>query len=148
MKLTSLAFFEGESIPAVYTCQGADRSPPLVWENVPAETQSFALIMDDPDAPMGTWDHWVIYNLPPDTVALPENAMIDSPASLGINSWKKTEYGGPCPPKGEPHRYFFRIIALDKTLEFSSAPYKYEVLKAMDGHILDEAILMGYFQIK
>lgn len=144
MKLTSSAFTQGQSIPAKFSCKGADVSPALAWDEPPAGTQSFALIMDDPDAPMGTWDHWVLFNIPPETRALPEAFQPAAPIVTGRNSWGKNAYGGPCPPSGT-HRYFFRLYALDTTLNLSASANKKAVLTAMQGHILAQTELMGTF---
>lgn len=142
--LKSAAFSAGNDIPQKYSCDGEDISPPLAWSNTPEGTQSFALIFDDPDAPNGTWDHWLIYNLPGSLSSLSENASLPAKAGLGQNSWKKREYGGPCPPSGT-HRYFFKLYALDTMLNFDSPPDKQTLLKAMEGHIWGEAELMGTF---
>ena len=146
--LTSSAFAEGEPIPVRYTCQGEDVSPPLAWQNAPAATQSFALIVDDPDAPGRTWVHWIVYNLPAETHALPEGVTADTAlpgnATQGRNSWGRNDYGGPCPPSGT-HRYFFKLYALDGTLDLPAGASKEDVLRAMEGHILAEAQLMGTY---
>ncbi len=153
MTLTSPAFEDGDPIPARYTCDDADVTPPLHWSGLPAGTRSLALIVDDPDAPDPAapkmiWVHWVLYNLPPDTPGLPE--AID-PADLppgtgeGLNDWNRTGYGGPCPPIGR-HRYFFKLYALDTVLPDLGTPTKAELLQAMQGHILGEAVLMGTYQ--
>ncbi|MGC8855881.1 MAG: YbhB/YbcL family Raf kinase inhibitor-like protein [Anaerolineae bacterium] len=148
MTLSSPAFGAGQPIPVTYSCRGRDISPALEWGDPPASTQSFALIMDDPDAPVGTWDHWVLYNIPASVRRLPE--AIPAEASLpdgslhGKNSWGRLGYGGPCPPSGT-HRYFFRLYALDTTLPLSSGASKKQVLEAMKGHILAQAELMGTF---
>ncbi len=148
LKLGSTAFQNEEFIPEKYSCKGKDVSPPLHWENVPEGTKTFVLIMDDPDAPMGTWVHWVAYNIPRNYLRLPENiAKKQKPDNLaflqGINSWGKYGYGGPCPPSGT-HRYFFKLYAIDTKLS-SSLKTKKEILKAIEGHILGEAVLMGKF---
>jgi Raf kinase inhibitor-like YbhB/YbcL family protein len=151
MKLSSSAFSHQQSIPQKYTCDGDDLSPPLEWADVPAGTQSLALIADDPDAPdpaapKMVYVHWVVYNIPPGTTGLAENA---SPAGLpkgaheGKNDFKKVGYGGPCPPIGK-HRYFFKLYALDTALDLKK-PTKSDVEKAMHGHILAQAELMGTF---
>ncbi len=142
--LTSPAFTQGQPIPAKFSCKGADVSPALNWGEPPAGTQSFALIMDDPDAPMGTWDHWVLFNIPPETRSLPEDFQPQAPIAVGRNSWGRSDYGGPCPPSGT-HRYFFKLYALDTTLSLSSNADKQAVLAAMQGHILAQAELMGTF---
>jgi len=140
MKLTSPAFQHESNIPSDYTCDGADKIPPLAIADVPPEAKSVALIMDDPDAPVGTWDHWIMWNIPPDT------KQIDRPlAVVGKNSWGRTDYGGPCPPSGT-HRYFFRLYALDILLEIPAGSAKSALKAAMEGHILAEATLMGTYQ--
>ena len=152
--LTSSAFVEGGTIPAKFTCDGPDRSPALAWSGAPANTQAFALIADDLDAPVGTWVHWVLFNLPATTSALPENvAKVDSLKDLGNalqgrNDFKKLGYGGPCPPPGKPHRYFFKLYALDKTLDLKEGATKDEVVKAMNDHIVAQGQLMGKFSAK
>jgi len=152
LPITSTAFNEGQPIPQKYTCQGSDISPPLVWTNAPANTKSFALIADDPDAPMGTWVHWVLYDLPPPTKALPEDVAktqyITGSAKQGINDFHRLGYGGPCPPPGKPHRYYFKLYALDKMLELAPGETKQDVETAMQGHVLAEGQLMGTYQRK
>jgi Raf kinase inhibitor-like YbhB/YbcL family protein len=143
LTLTSDAFANGQSIPAKYSCVGKNISPALAWDEPPAGTKSLALIVDDPDAPMGTWVHWVLFNIPASTASLPENA--DSSAmSAGKNSSGNTRYDGPCPPSGT-HRYFFKLYALDSTLSLSPGATKEQVLKAMESHILAQGELMGTF---
>ncbi|MER3473797.1 MAG: YbhB/YbcL family Raf kinase inhibitor-like protein [Armatimonadota bacterium] len=148
IRLTSTAFTEGGTIPRKYTCDGADVSPPLAWDNVPEGTKSFALICDDPDAPMGTWVHWVLFNLPADTRSLPEAVPPDkelpSGARQGTNDFRKIGYGGPCPPRGT-HRYYFKLYALDTLLDLPAGSSKAQLLKAMDGHVLAEGQLMGRY---
>lgn len=144
-KLTSDAFANGQSIPAKYSCVGKNISPALTWTEPPTGTQAFALIVDDPDAPMGTWVHWVMYNIPSSTHSLPENfATADNTILNGKNSASHQSYDGPCPPSGT-HRYFFKLYALDAALSLSSGATKEQVLKAMEGHILAQAELMGTF---
>jgi Raf kinase inhibitor-like YbhB/YbcL family protein len=144
-ELTSTAFSQGESIPVQYSCKGEDLSPPLAWGDPPEGTLSFALIMDDPDAPVGTWDHWIVFNLPADIRALPEGMQPgDLNSTNGVNSWGRGDYGGPCPPSGT-HRYFFKLYALDITLSMNETPNKGQLLAAMGGHILAETELMGTF---
>ncbi len=146
----SPAFEEGGSIPSKYTCDGEDVSPPLQWQGVPAGTRSLALIVDDPDAPdprapRMTWVHWVLYDLPADSSGLPEAVSALPPGTReGINDWKRTGYGGPCPPIGR-HRYFFKLYALDTVLPDLGEPTKEELLRAMEGHVLGEAVLMGTY---
>lgn len=143
LTLTSDAFANGQSIPAKYSCVGKNISPALAWKESPAGTQSFALIVDDPDAPMGTWVHWVLFNIPAGTQTLQENS--DTRAiSTGKNSSGNTRYDGPCPPSGT-HRYFFKLYALDSSLSLSPGATKEQVLKAMEGHILAQGELMGTF---
>ena len=148
MNLTSTAFSYGEFIPAKYSCNGEDVSPSLSWTEPPAGTQSFALIMDDPDAPVGTWVHWVLFNLPASARGLSEGMPSDlkfaDGSVQGITSAGSHGYHGPCPPSGT-HRYFFKLYALDTTLSLTFAADKKEVLAAMDGHILAQAELMGKF---
>lgn len=151
--LTSTAFEDGSNIPKRYTCDGDDISPPLAWRNLPAATRSLALIVDDPDAPdprapKMTWVHWLLYNIPPDTSALTEQLTSDKlpPGTLeGMNNWKQTGYGGPCPPIGK-HRYFFKLYALDTLLADLQAPVKAKLEAAMQGHILAHTQLMGTYQ--
>jgi Raf kinase inhibitor-like YbhB/YbcL family protein len=148
-ELTSTAFKQEEPIPPVYSCNGADISPPLAWGDPPEGTQSFTLIMDDPDAPAGTWVHWIVFNLPADVRSLPEDMppgmkFGDVAATFGLNSWNRNEYGGPCPPSGT-HRYFFKLYALDTTLDLNAEVKKGTVESAMEGHILAETELMGIF---
>ena len=150
-ELTSSAFVAGESIPRKYTCDGDDVSPPLGWSDPPAGTQSLALVCDDPDAPVGTWIHWVLYDLPAETRGLPEAVPSDADLAgggrSGENSWRRLGYGGPCPPSGT-HRYFFKLYALDTTLDLSAGASKKQVLKAMEGHVLAQAELMGTYSRK
>lgn len=142
LKLVSPAFTHGEAIPSQYTCDGGDLNPPLAWSGVPEGAQSLVLIMDDPDAPGGTWDHWVIFNLSPTTNNLQEGA---TPSGIkGRNSWGRTGYGGPCPPDGE-HRYFFKLYTLDIQLLLSEGATKQEVEDAMSGHVLARAELVGKY---
>ena len=149
IKITSSAFKEGDMIPAKYTCDGADISPPLQWDTAPEGTVSIALISDDPDAPMGTWVHWVLFNLPGSTTSLAENVPTDKTltngAIQGTNDFRKIGYGGPCPPGGT-HRYYFKIYALDTQLELQAGANKKELLRAMQGHILAEGQLMGKYK--
>ncbi len=144
-QIYSPAFEHNGSIPEIFTCDGGDRSPTLQWKGVPAGTKSLALIMDDPDAPMGTWDHWVIFNLPPETYELLEGvSKLPFGAQEGTNSWNKTGYGGPCPPDKE-HRYFFKLYALDSMLKLVNGVKKEELEKAMEGHTIAETELMGRY---
>jgi Raf kinase inhibitor-like YbhB/YbcL family protein len=147
--ITSSAFNEGEMIPKDHTCDGSDVSPPLSWSGVPADTKSLALICDDPDAPVGTWVHWVLFNIPPDTARLakniPPDRTLENGARHGVNDFRKYGYGGPCPPGGT-HRYYFKIYALNTMLEQGAGISKAELVKAMAGHILAEGRLMGKYQ--
>jgi Raf kinase inhibitor-like YbhB/YbcL family protein len=149
-QLRSDAFKEGETIPAQFTCEGADISPPLEWANVPNGTRSFALIMEDPDAPAGVWTHWVVFNLPAGMklmdANLPKRPNLPGGGLQGTNSFGRTGYGGPCPPPGNAHRYYIHLYALDSTLNLQPGAQKEEVLAAMKGHILGEAQLMGRFK--
>lgn len=149
MQMTSTAFPDGELIPKRYTCDGQDISPPLAWRGVPEKARSLVLICDDPDAPMGTWVHWVLYDLPADSAGLPEavpaEKTLKSGARHGKNSWGRVGYGGPCPPGGT-HRYYFKLYALDRPLKLSPGKKKAEVIKAMEGRILAEAKLMGKYR--
>jgi len=150
MQVTSSAFQAGQAIPAKYTCEGADISPPLEWSGVPASAKSLALICDDPDAPVGTWLHWVLYDLQVTATDLaekvPPSESLSFGAKQGINDFKRVGYGGPCPPPGKPHRYYFKLYALDVDLVLKPRATKQELLRAMDGHILAEAQLMGTYQ--
>jgi Raf kinase inhibitor-like YbhB/YbcL family protein len=147
-QLTSAAFAPGESIPLRYTCDGDDISPPLEWGDPPSGSQSFALIADDPDAPSGTWVHWVLYDLPATARGLPEavppDAELADGGRHGKNSWKRLGYGGPCPPSGT-HSYFFKLYALDTTLNLDSNKSKDALLQAMEGHVLAQTELMGTY---
>jgi Raf kinase inhibitor-like YbhB/YbcL family protein len=149
--LRSEAFSHNAQIPPGYTCDGADRSPPLFWSGAPEATQSFVLIVDDPDAPdpkapKMTWVHWVLYNLPANSDGLPQ-AVERLPAGTleGLNDWKRTGYGGPCPPIGR-HRYFHKLYALDTVLPDLHRPTKQRLESAMEGHILDQAELIGTYE--
>ena len=148
LTLTSTAFATGEPIPAKYTCDGEDISPPLQCDNLSADTQSFALIMDDPDAPGGTWVHWVLFDLPSSIRGLPEavppDADLTGGGRHGNNSWPRLGCGGPCPPSGT-HRYSFRLYALDSSLDLEAGVRKEALLQAMEGHVLAEAELMGTY---
>jgi Raf kinase inhibitor-like YbhB/YbcL family protein len=150
MQLISTAFSEGTPIPAQYTCDGKNASPPLKWSGVPSGVKSFALIADDPDAPVGTWVHWVLYDLPPDASELaqdlPKGPQIPNGAKQGLNDFKQLGYGGPCPPPGKPHRYFFKLYALDTQLALKPGATKKEVERAMEKHILAQGQLMGTYK--
>ena len=154
MHRSSSAFSGNSAIPAPFTCQGVDHSPPLAWTDVPAGTKSFALIVDDPDAPdpaapKTTWVHWVLYNLPPETTALAEGmgaSTLPKGSREGLNDWKATGYRGPCPPIGR-HRYFFKLYALGAVLpDLGEAATKAALEKAMHGHILGQAELVSTYQ--
>jgi Raf kinase inhibitor-like YbhB/YbcL family protein len=152
--LTSPAFRDGAAIPAQHTCDGADVSPQLAWEGAPPGTAAFALIVDDPDAPAGTWVHWVLYNLAGNLAALPEDVpKKDQPKQLGgalqgKNDFRRVGYGGPCPPPGRPHRYFFKLYALNAALPLRAGATKQEVERAMAGHVIGEARLIGTYARK
>lgn len=137
----SSAFQHQQTIPDRYTCKGDDVNPPLQFLEVPDNAQSLVLIVDDPDAPGGTWDHWVVFNIEPRTLGVEENSMLSS-GTEGKNSWGNRSYGGPCPPSGT-HRYFFKLYALDKLLDINDASDKKAVEKAMQEHIIDTAELIG-----
>jgi Raf kinase inhibitor-like YbhB/YbcL family protein len=154
LALTSSAFVESGSIPEKFTCDGANVSPALTWSGAPANTRTFTLIADDPDAPAGTWVHWVLFDLPGTAHALPENVAHDETlASLGNavqgrNDFKKVGYGGPCPPPGKPHRYFFKLYALDTSLGLHPGATKAQLEAAMQGHIVATAQLVGTYARK
>jgi len=149
IKVTSPAFENEGMIPAKYTCDGEDISPPLQWDAVPEGTKSIALISDDPDAPMGTWVHWVLFNLPVDARELKENIPPDKTlpngAKQGTSDFGRIGYGGPCPPGGT-HRYFFKIYALDTELNLQAGARKRDLLKEMEGHIVGQGQLMGKYK--
>ena len=149
LKIETTAFPVDGAIPRKHTCDGADLSPALSWSGAPAGTKSFALISDDPDAPVGTWVHWVLYDLPPIAMGLPEGVPrareIEGGGRQRTNDFRKVGYGGPCPPPGKPHRYYFRIYALDRTLALPPGATKQEVLGAAKGHVLAEAALIGLY---
>ncbi|MBI3591628.1 MAG: YbhB/YbcL family Raf kinase inhibitor-like protein [Candidatus Melainabacteria bacterium] len=149
MEIKSSAFENDGMIPKLYTCDGNDISPPLLWDSIPDGTQSLALICDDPDAPMGTWVHWVIYNIRPVPEKLPAKVLLQDitpfGAKQGINDFGKIGYGGPCPPSGM-HRYFFKLYALDTKLNLDSGISKKQLLEAMKGHILAEAEIVGKYK--
>jgi hypothetical protein len=149
IKITSSAFEEGGMIPAKYTCDEDDISPQLQWEGVPEGAKSIALISDDPDAPMGTWVHWVMYNIPADKTELaediPEDETLADGVKQGVTDFGKTGYGGPCPPSGT-HRYYFKIYALDTMIESDDVLNKKTLLEKMEGHVLAEGQLMGRYK--
>jgi Raf kinase inhibitor-like YbhB/YbcL family protein len=144
MAIASPAFEHKGTIPVKHTCDGMDVSPPLVIENVPSDARSLAIIMDDPDAPGGTWVHWVVWNIPPETGKIREGSLPGG-AKQGVNDFRKRSYGGPCPPSGV-HRYFFRLYALKKKLDLGGSARKRDLLRAMEGHVLMEADLMGRYK--
>lgn len=148
LELRSEAFDEGGEIPDEYTCDGEDVSPPLTWSGAPGETETFALIMDDPDAPAGTFVHWVAYDLPASATELPRSVPPETvlpPGGVhGENSWRRLGYGGPCPPDGT-HRYVFKLYALDASLGLDPGAAKRTVLQAMEDHVLEEARLVGEY---
>ena len=147
--ITSAAFTEGGMIPREYTCDGRDVSPALAWTGAPEGTKSLAIICDDPDAPMGTWVHWVLFNIPATADELPQNIppdkLLEDGARHGINDFRKFGYGGPCPPGGT-HRYYFKLYALDAELTQEPGITKAELLRTMEGHILAEGQLMGRYK--
>jgi hypothetical protein len=143
IQLSSSAFTEAETIPKKYTCDGQDVSPPLSWTGVPTGTNSLLLIVDDPDAPRGTWVHWVLIDLPVNLDGLPEGVQGDG--IEGVNDFGRQGYGGPCPPRGSNHRYYFKLYALDKVLGLKAGATKSEAEKAMQGHVLAWGQLMGRY---
>ena len=149
-QITATAFRDGSSIPKRFTCDGPDVSPALSWGDPPAGTRSLAIIADDPDAPAGTWVHWVLYDLPADTRKLPEGVAKDrelpNGALQGRNDFGKIGYNGPCPPRGSEHRYFFKLYALDSRTGLKAGATKSELERTMKGHILSQAQLVGKFQ--
>jgi Raf kinase inhibitor-like YbhB/YbcL family protein len=150
LRVSSGAFGEGGDIPSVHTCDGADRSVPLRFAGAPERTSSFALIVDDPDAPRGTWVHWIVWNLPASTEDLPEGVPTDAElpdgSRQGRNDFGRTGWGGPCPPRGPAHRYFFRLYALDAPLDPGAGATRADLDRAMQGHVLQRAQLMGRYQ--
>lgn len=143
MKISSSAFENNGLIPAKYTCNGEDINPPLFFADIPDGTESLALIAEDPDAPAGTWVHWLLWNIPPETGEIGENSVPEGALS-GVNDFVKNSYGGPCPPSGT-HRYFFKLYALDKKLSLPEGARKEELEKAMEGSVLDSAELVGLY---
>ena len=148
-QISTTAFSNGGTIPKKFTCDGPDVSPQLGWKEAPAARQSFALIMYDPDAPAGTWVHWVLYNLPANTRELTEGMKKQEQAATGAlqgsNDFRKIGYGGPCPPRGTPHRYYFKLYALDTVLSLKAGATKLDLERAMKGHTLRETELMGRY---
>jgi Raf kinase inhibitor-like YbhB/YbcL family protein len=148
ISVTSTAFTDSMTIPKQYTCEGKDMSPPVAWSGIPAGTKSEALILDDPDAPNGTWTHWIIWNIPPSVTSLDEGlAKTATVAGMkqGQNSWPKTGYNGPCPPPGNAHRYYFTVFALDKILDLPDNSNRAALESAMQGHILSQGQLLGMY---
>ncbi len=147
--VTSPAFTQAAPIPLEYTCDGQDISPPLSWHGVPPNTRSFAVIVDDPDAPMGTWVHWLLFDIPATvsslSAAIPQTATLVDGSRYGMNSWGQQRYGGPCPPSGT-HRYFFKVYALDTQLALPVGVTNAQLLQKMQGHILAEGELMGTYR--
>ncbi len=143
MNLSSSVFKEGATIPRKHTCDGTNMSPQLSWVNAPQEAKSIALIMDDPDAPSGSFVHWVLFDIPPAFSELREG--VQGVGILGSNSYRKMGYNGPCPPPGPAHRYFFKVYALDQLLRLHPGATKADLERAMQGHILDQAQLMGRY---
>ncbi len=148
MQLTSTAFTEGAAIPARYTCDGRNVSPPLKWSGAPVGTRSLALIVDDPDAPSGAWVHWILYDVAPSVSELPEDLAVAGGAKQGLNDFRHLGYGGPCPPAGKSHRYFFKLYALDSLLDLKPGLTKKDLESAMAKHILAHGQLMGVYQRK
>ena len=150
LAISSSVFQEGDRIPTKYTCDGQDVSPPLAWSDLPSGTQSLALIVDDRDAPAGTFTHWVLFNIPSDSrelsEAVPTQAQLPSGARQGRNDFRRIGYGGPCPPPGRPHRYQFTLYALDQPLDLEAGVAKDRLLEAMQGHIVGEGQLTGIYQ--
>jgi Raf kinase inhibitor-like YbhB/YbcL family protein len=144
LRVKSSAFEHNGLIPRKYTCDGEDVNPPLTIEGIPEGTQSLALVVDDPDAPMGTWDHWVVWNIPPASKEIKENSV---PGVEGMNDFRRHSYGGPCPPGGT-HRYFFKVYALDAKLNLNANSRKKDLEKAMQGHVLAKGELVGRYSRK
>ncbi|MGQ9857166.1 MAG: YbhB/YbcL family Raf kinase inhibitor-like protein [Thermodesulfobacteriota bacterium] len=149
MELRSKALKEGQSIPRKHTCDGPDLSPPLEWSDVPQGTNAFALLMEDPDAATGSWVHWLLYDLPAEARSLPEGVSptetLPRGGAQGKNDFGRIGYGGPCPPPGRPHRYFFRLYALSSRVNLPPGASKEQLLRAMEGNVKAEAQLMGTY---
>ncbi len=151
MRISSPAFADGGPIPRAHTCDGADLSPPLMWREAPTNAKSFAMIVEDPDAPAGTWVHWLLYGLPATVTnlqsGLPADPALTRPfvAKQGTNDFQRVGYGGPCPPLGPSHRYYFKLFALDTELTLPPGATKAVLLEAMKGHVLDEAEMVGMY---
>lgn len=143
LQLTSVAFDNNGDIPKTYTCEGSDTNPPLAFNNIPFNAKSLALTVADPDAPEGTWSHWVIYNMSPNITGITKNT---NPTTEGLNDFGKYAYGGPCPPDERPHHYIFRLYALDTFLIINEGPTLTEVEKAIRGHVIAQAELVGMYQ--
>jgi Raf kinase inhibitor-like YbhB/YbcL family protein len=150
LRLSTPSFQPGTPIPPQYSCKGADISPALQWSNAPAQTAAFALVMDDPDAPAGTWVHWTMWNIPPGTHEVPENLskeqQLPDGTRQGRNDFHKTGYNGPCPPAGKAHRYYLRLYALDTRLDLPAGASRADLDAAMKSHILQQAEYMGTFR--
>ena len=150
LELTSPSFRDGETVPVRHTCDGEDLSPALRWTGAPVETRTFALVCGDPDAPRGTWVHWLIWNLPADTIELsegmPPRPELPSGARQGLNDGGDLGYGGPCPPPGKPHRYFFSLYALGSALNLPPGINRSDLEAAMEGHILARGVIMGTYE--
>ena len=150
MTVTSTAFEQGAVIPVKHTGDGADVSPPLAWSGVPGGTRAFALICSDPDAPVGTWVHWVLYDIPGTATNLPDKVAVSETAAgigtQGVNDFRRIGYGGPAPPRGKPHRYFFKLYALDQPTGLPVGRTKQDVLRAIEGHVLALGELMGTYR--
>ncbi|MGO9386869.1 MAG: YbhB/YbcL family Raf kinase inhibitor-like protein [Methanobacterium sp.] len=148
IKIKSKVFEDGEPIPTKYTCSGVDVSPPLEWTSIPEDTESIGIICEDPDAPGGTWSHWIIFNLPADTMSLSEHIMsreiMDNGAIQGLNDFGKVGYAGPCPPKGT-HHYYYKIYALDVKLDLPPRTSRKTFLETINGHIIDQGQIMGTY---
>ena len=149
LQVSSTDFSSGSTIPKQFTCDGADISPALAWNEPPAGTQSFSLIADDPDAPAGTWVHWVMFDLPGNARSLPQSVekkeQLENGARQGRNDFGKIGYGGPCPPRGKPHRYFFKLYALDTKLNLRAGATKQDVERAQQGHVLAQGEYQGRY---
>jgi Raf kinase inhibitor-like YbhB/YbcL family protein len=149
LEITSPAFAHEGTIPVQFTCDGENISPPLAWSGAPVETRAYVLICDDPDAPGGTWDHWILYNIPAEVTILPAGQEADSVlfgrVERGLNSWKNTAYGGPCPPPGEPHHYHFRLFALYAPLDLPNGAAKDSVLAAMQHLVVARGEMVGLY---
>lgn len=150
LTISSPSFSNGGDIARQFTCDGADLSPQLSWTDPPAATKSFALLVDDPDAPVGNWNHWSAWNFPPTLRSLPEGvaktAHLPDGSDQGTNDFRKPGYNGPCPPPGKPHRYYFKLFALDTKLDLKSNAGKHDLERAMKGHVLAQAEWMGRYK--